>query len=248
MDTFSFNGRTLSELGAVITEPPHYEVAVRELENISIPGKSGDIIIDKERFKNVLLKYKVTHVPTLSDLRSDEFVTALSAWLLTVYNYCELRDTYNAGYFRKAFCTSIGSPTAETSNAVETTITFDCAPFWYSDSGTHPVVLTPTAGTAQWQYHNPEAWAADPVIRIEGSGDFVIAVTGAKTILLQISDVDGGVIIDTPHENVTDFSGSDVNDLVSGNLLPYLSPGSGTVTISGENAFTATLIPNWRRL
>ena len=53
---FEYNGQKLSELGAVISENPHYALSVRELNFDSIPHKSGDIITDKNTGANYVLE------------------------------------------------------------------------------------------------------------------------------------------------------------------------------------------------
>lgn len=92
-----FRGRRLSDFGAVISDTPSYTVAVRELDFTSVPGKSGDIITDKKRFKNMSISYKISHVPTWDDMDEQSFVDVLTEWLLADYDYCILRDSMYPG-------------------------------------------------------------------------------------------------------------------------------------------------------
>ena len=101
---FSFNGQHLSDLGAVITDRIQYPISEREMELIPIPGKSGDVILDKKRFKNIPLAYKISHVPTFSDDPGRHFAFRLSEWLTSSYEYGILRESYTPGYFYKAVC------------------------------------------------------------------------------------------------------------------------------------------------
>ena len=78
MHTFEFDGKKLSDIGAIITEKPHYVLSVKELDFTALPGKSGDIVTDKKRFKNINISYKISSVPTFGSysgsIMSDIFV------------------------------------------------------------------------------------------------------------------------------------------------------------------------------
>lgn len=247
--TFSYDGRTLAEFGAVISDIPRYEIALRDFESVSVPGKSGDILLDHKRFKNIQKQYKIAHIPTFSDLTDDEFMAAITAWLLPSGTYKEFRDSFNPGYFLRAVCTSVSSAMVELTGATTCTVTFNCEPFWRSDSGSVPVSLQDSSGTVTWYYHNPEAFSAEPVIKIEGNGDFQLTVTGGgQTSLIQLTDVTDGIIIDKQAENVTTLTGADANGHISTPFLPLLGTGDGMVRVSSTDSFTLTITPNWRRL
>ena len=183
---FEFNGHKLSDLGAVISENPHYTLSVRELDFTSIPFKSGDVITDKSRFKNLSVTYKVTSVPTFADITAEGFVKALSEVFLTSYEYGILRDTYNIGYFRKGVVTDITEPTVLMSGVVTAKITFNCVPFLYSDTGTNTVSLTSVNNAVSATLTNPEQWDSEPVIKINGNGDFTVMV-GDVTLAIALS-------------------------------------------------------------
>ena len=241
---FEFNGHKLSELGAVISENPHYALSVRELDFTSIPFKSVDVITDKKRFKNLSVTYKVTSVPTFADITEQEFVNVLSEAFLTSYEYGVLRDTYNIGYFRKAVVTGITEPTVLMSGEVKAKITFNCAPFLYSDTGETPIILTSTNKAVTTTVTNPEMWDSEPIIKINANGDFTVIV---GDVTLALTGASNYIIIDKEKEDVYDSNGS-CNDKLNALSLPYLKSGENTVSITGSNNFTVEIIPNWRRL
>ncbi len=241
---FEFNGHKLSELGAVISENPHYALSVRELDFTSIPFKSVDVITDKKRFKNLSVTYKVTSVPTFADITEQEFVNVLSEAFLTSYEYGVLRDTYNIGYFRKAVVTGITEPTVLMSGVVTAKITFNCAPFLYSDTGATPIILTSTNKAVTTTVTNPEMWDSEPIIKINANGDFTVIV---GDVTLALTGASNYIIIDKEKEDVYDSNGS-CNDKLNALSLPYLKSGENTVSITGSNNFTVEIIPNWRRL
>lgn len=241
---FEFNGHKLSELGAVISENPHYALSVRELDFTSIPFKSGDVITDKKRFKNLSVTYKVTSVPTFADITEEGFVKALSETFLTSYEYGILRDTYNIGYFRKGVVTDITEPTVLMSGVVTAKITFNCVPFLYSDTGANTVSLTSVNNAASATLTNPEQWDSEPVIKINGNGDFTVMV---GDVTLALTGVNNYIVIDKEQEDVYGSGGS-CNEKLSALSLPYLKAGENIISIVGNSSFTVEITPNWRRL
>lgn len=241
---FEYNGQKLSELGAVISENPHYALSVRELNFDSIPHKSGDIITDKKRFKNLSVTYKVTSVPTFANITEQSFVNALSEWLLSSYEYGVLRDTYNIGYFRKAVVTSVTEPSVIVSGVVSAKVTFNCDPFLYSDTGAENISKSSANNAITMQLFNPEKWDSEPIIKINGSGNFSVSV---GNVSFNLTGVNNYIIIDKPNEDVYDGGGS-CNNKISALKLPSFSPGQNNIVISGSSSFSVEITPNWRRL
>lgn len=245
----AFNGKWLSDIGACITEKPHYTVAMRDLTLSSVLGRSGDVITDNNRYKNIEVVYKISSVPMFCNLSEQEFVYALAEWLLSDHSYKVLRDTYNRGYFRRAVVTAVATPQVDTSGVVSTTITFNCEPFLYNDTGTQAFAYTGTPNASLMiDLYNPEQWSSAPIIKIIGSGTFSVAVASQAVFTAK---VDGSITIDKANEDVYDGDGNSCNNRISGLRLPSLPPGNSSVQImpvSVANDYTVEITPNWRRL
>ena len=249
LHTFEFNSKKLSDIGAVLMENPHYTLSVKELDFTALPGKSGDIITDKNRFKNSSISYKVSSMPLFCSYTEQEFVYVLSEWLLTSYDYKILRDTYNPGYFRKAVCTDIANPTVEANKMVWTTVTFNCDPFLYSDSGLQSVTFSSNSNCRIEKviFRNPEKWESEPVIEIIPSSSAVVSLK-INDISFAVYDTDKTIIVDVPSRNVYDTNGEPCNDLIEAPKLPVLLPGNNEITASGTGGFSVKITRNWRRL
>lgn len=247
LETFEFNDKKLLDIGAVITDKPSYVLSVRELDLTALPGKSGDIITDKKRFKNISVTYKITSVPTLGGLPEQDFVFALGEWLLSTYGYRSLRDTYNPGYYRKAVCTGISNPVVEASGVVSAAVTFNCDPFLYNDNGLNKVVYNSTENEVDTTLENPEMWDSEPVIKIIGNGSFSCLI---GDVTFGINNVVDEITIDKPNENVYDKDGVPCNDKITAYKLPSLLGGTNVIRVIGvgDTEFTLEIIPNWRRL
>lgn len=249
MHTFEFNNKKLSDIGAVLMENPHYTLSVKELDFTALPGKSGDIVTDKNRFKNLSISYKVSSYPPFCNYEEQEFVYALSEWLLTSYDYKILRDTYNPGYFRKAICTDIANPTVEASGVVWTTVTFNCDPFRYSYLGLQSVTFHSNSNfrIENVTFRNPEKWESEPIIEIIPSSSATMSLK-INNVSVAVYDTDKTIIIDVPNRNVYDTNGEPCNDLIEAPELPVLLPGNNEITASGTGGFSVKITPNWRRL
>lgn len=243
-----FNGRLLSDLGAIITDPPAYRIAVRELELKPLPHKSGDVIIDKKRYKNLEITYKVTSIPTFGASGEQPFVFALSDWLRSARDYATLRESWCPGYFRRAVCVEIGEAVVECSGVVSCSVTFSADPFLYSDIGTQKLsynsAVVSESNEVTVTLRNPEPEEAEPVIRIIGDGNFRLYLGDLDIALTGVEDE---ITLDTPQQDVFDSSGEPYNDVLSGLALPVFAPGVNTLRITGSDSFSAEIIPNWRR-
>lgn len=238
-----FDGQRLSGFGAVLSETPHYTIAIKDIEFTSLPGKSGDIITDNGRYKNKSITYKITSMP-FEQRTEQEFVFKLSEWLMTAVEYKILRDTYTQGYYRKAICTSVSDPIVEASGMVTVKVTFNCEPFLYSDTGSNKISLVSSNNAVSTTITNPEMWSSEPIIKINGGGDFTVAV---NDVSLTITDISNYVVIDKQSEDVYDSNGS-CSDRLSALSLPCFKAGINSIIITGTNSFTVDIMPNWRRL
>ncbi len=268
MHEFEFNGVRSTDMGAVITAKPTYTAAARDLTFTTIPGRSGDIITDNNRYGNVTVTYEIATVPLLNFRSSQDTVYALTQWLYGTHDYAVLRDTYNSGYFRYAVCTGISDPVSEGAGVVTTTVTFNCKPFLYSDAGAVSSTYKSTDSEAYGSYyervkitlamHNPEMWASAPLIRFDGSLMASLTVTDSDGDSQALSYSGSSVttfIIDKEQENVYDDDGNSLNDKLDADTMaiPYFPTGDFTVTIyaiytTGSDYPTVTITPNWRRL
>lgn len=248
--TFEFNNKKLLDIGAVLMEEPHYPMSAKELDFTSVPGKSRDVITDKNRFKNSSISYKVSSHPWFCSYTEQEFVYVLSEWLLTSYNYKILRDTYNPGYFRKAVCTNIADPTVEAGGVVWTTVTFNCDPFLYSDQGLQPVTYNIAQGNTSAIYlQNLEQWDSEPIITVIGESPITLGIEDDELYISTSGLEDNTIIIDKPNENIYDKNGNSCNNKVNAVRLPYLKPGNNEIRVVNSNSsVTLKIIPNWRRL
>lgn len=248
--TFSIDGRSLIDLGAVIRKHPFHVIALRDIDMEEIHYKSGDVLVDNGRYKNIELKIPIRTIPALCDLSLQDFTYRLSAWLFSgVPEYKIYRDTYNPGYFRKGVVTSISEVSAVYRGVYECEITIKCDPFLYSDMGAETTRYSAEKDNGTYivdkKIYNPEQWESPPIITITGQGDFYCNISGQGIIA---TGVEAAITFDKIAENVYDNAGNNYNSHVSTLRLPTLKPGNNIIHIESSNHFFLEITPNWRRL
>jgi len=256
--TFSFRGQKLSDFGALIAQRPTYPMSVASFELKEIPSKTGDVILNKSRIKNISFEIPIRFVPMACDSDIEKVANELSDWLYGT-DYGEYRDTYHPGYYRRAIVTAIDDVIAVKRDVYETKITFNADPYLYLDSGkivkSYNSKAYPEEEDLNRRFQleasifNPTKWHSEPIVTFDavgGSSTYAAAIGGTN---ISINDNETGIIIiDKPNENVYNDQGVSKNDKISALHLPTLPPGESLIRVWSNAAFTLRIKPNWRRL
>lgn len=172
MGVITFNGITSTSVGVQVAHPPKFVYPEKDSEAVHVPGRNGDIIIDKDSYKNVPREYELTvYDQAHPEWTYSERMVKVSNWLHSAKGYAKLSDTYDVGYFRKA---RYVEEAQEFENFINEggvgTITFDCRPERFLDSG-DVVISSSTATSASdgLRANNPTQYISKPKIRIVGS-------------------------------------------------------------------------------
>ena len=231
LNHFNFNEHSTGELGLLVSGINIYGSPSRIVEKVTIPYRSGDLIIDTGAYTNYMLTYTV-------DIMDNTKATAvaISEWLLNTKGYCELTDTYNPEYYRKAaYYNQLDYTLSALYRYGKATITFDCKPQKYLLSGETSQTFT-TSGTIT----NPTGMPSKPLIRFTGTGTATI-----NGYTVTVNSVDSYVDVDCDTMQI--FKGT-VNkaNTVTLTEFPELKGGSNTITISGFTSVRIT--PRWWKL
>lgn len=155
-----------------------FVIPERDVEFVSVPGRNGDISFDNGRFKNVIIPVDVYIRRNFLERHS-----TLMNGLYSFKGYQHLRLPNRTDMFRLAVLHS--SVTWETGPWLDSgwvTLSFNCKPFWYYNTGDNPVDLdfvTPTA-----EFENPSAFASRPLITFEM--DSSVTTSASLTIVSQM--------------------------------------------------------------
>ena len=126
-------------------------------------------------------------------------------------------------------------------------VSFDCQPFRYhveQTDGANDIPLTSSPATVS----NPGTYKSAPRLTIEGTGDAVLTI---GTQILEVTDLAGGVIIDSELGECFDLTETAMrNDRVTlmDDNFPALHPGANIISWTGTGVTKITVTPRWRDL
>lgn len=235
LHSFTFNGVASSTYGIYIKDKMVYGAPARSVSTITIPGRSGDLLIDNGRFENFRGWYDCYFIPNNTYTTLQSLSRAVKAWLNPSVNYYTLTDTYNVGYFRKAAFSSQLDFVETLLKVGSAKIAFNCKPFLYLTTGLNTITLT-QAGTVT----NPELFPSYPYIKITGSGDVTLSIGSTSFVLTAIGP---SIEIDSEIMNVF-RGGTSLNSKMTSDGFPTLEPGANAISWTGT-VTKVEIIPRW---
>lgn len=250
-----FDNLSLRSQGFAVSSFPVYRTAEPELEFVGMPGHDGDDVVSNVRYKNVEETIEINSIPHGVFLKRNEteIAMALKDWLVhSDGQYREYRDSLFPGYFSKAVCTSVGDiQTSGFNKLVETTLTFNRVPWWYSDLGNQQYTISEL--NKQTIINNPEKYTALPTIVFEGAGVVNLMINGNRFTIKDLSKHNNYLLIDGETGNCTGADGESLDSRVEFNYPPILLSGTNTIEIVYGGSSTVQfkrmlIIPHWRRL
>lgn len=191
---FELDGESSKDYGVYITGEAVYNAPERDVEMISIPGRSGAFALDRGRFENI----EVTYPAGIFADNETDFAEAISEfrnYLCSRRGYCRLMDDYNPNEFRMAIYKSGLEVEPAQLKAGEFEIVFDCKPQRFLTEGETPI----TVGDGS-MITNPTRFESSPILEVEGYGS--IGINGET---ITIEDVDVGMI---PVTDASSLSGT----------------------------------------
>lgn len=205
-NSLQFDGDNSLDHGVYITGEAIYNAPVRDTENIEIPGRNGDFILDKGRWKNIDVTYKAG----LFGSDQDNFASKIRDYrniLASRLGYKRITDTYNPEEYRLGkLKDGLDVDAKAQKKAGEFDIVFDCKPQRYLVSGEEEISVS--SGQI---ITNPTPYDASPLLKARGYG--VIQFNGYE---IEIID---GIVGDVS------IAGGDFNDRknVSISSIPKLT-------------------------
>lgn len=244
VNSFTFNGINSRSMGIYISGYNTFGAPQKSYEKVSVPGRSGDLLLSNNRFENFTLVY-----PAIIIDNYESNTKNLRNTLLSTNGYCKLKDTYHPGEFRMAaFEGPMDFDTIQLC-AGSIDLEFNCKPQRYLESTDGFIrINTPSSG----YNNNVTKFTAFPDIYIEitpgeegylsfnnSLGNGTLAISGLNT--------QRKIYIDCEAENVTDGdahqTGTLSYDVTRGNIncnkfitgkFPFLAPGITTFNISSN--------------
>lgn len=231
-----FGGQCSADFGILVSGSYSFNAPEREAEKITVPGRSGDLIFEDGRLKNIFIKY-----PASISRDFPEKALAAKAWLMAAFGYKRLEDSYTPEYFRLAsFAGPIDFDVKLLNRVGETELVFDCKPQLYVKTGEHALSLIKTGQVVRNQYAFPSL----PLITVHGTGNGTISVGGITVQLFSMVDT---VTLDCELQDAYRDRGGILenwNGKISAPEFPVLQPGENVISWTG-GVTRVEITPRW---
>lgn len=223
-NSLSFAGRNSLEWDIGISGTGTYDAPERDVELVTIPGRSGSLLIDHDRFLDIEVTYPAYIARTFSN-NFDSF----RAFMMSQVGYQRLEDTYHPDEFRMALCKGpIEADVYARHTGGAFDLVFICKPQRWLKSG--DVWKTYTAQTT---IINPTMYPAKPLLRVYGYGQLGL---GGGTITIA-QNANPYVEIDCELEDAY-YNATNCNSLITRNTDDFPSLPTGTCLIQPAATIT----------
>jgi phage-related protein len=234
MSWFSYKNIHSDSMGLIVDTYPPISRPERRIETIKVPGRHGELTLQTGP---AVYEAYVREIRCV--IPPDADVPALTAWLtgrgdLIVGN--EPDYVYDARAVSEIYFEKI----IRERNWREVDIAFLCQPLKRLVTTEADIVLTSSGGTVI----NPGHVESRPLIKVEGSGDITLMVSGVITVITGLTEP---ILIDSDLGMATNVGRTiNMSALVSGEW-PRIGVGSKTISWSGA-VTKVTVTPRWRWL
>lgn len=162
--SITFNGKNSLEFSLYVSGDKTFNSPEKDYTKVSVPGRSGDLVISNNRYKNV----NVVYAGIIIDDYSNN-VEKIRDWLLSPNGYCRLEDTYHPDEFRLAYFSGPIDFDTLLLEAGSVSLTFDCKPqrFLKSAENIHDYTyVTDYDLQDEVLINNPTSQISKPLIQI----------------------------------------------------------------------------------
>ena len=235
---FIFRGIDSRDIGVVVEDMFDVHRPKRNAQTIQVPGRDGRLTQDDGTYDTYTISGKVNCFGApLSDVY---------AWLSGSGDLI-LGDEPTRS-IRASATAQIKNTRFRCDGCYDSLqVSFDCQPFRYhveQTEGANDIPLTSSPATVS----NPGTYKSAPRLTIEGTGDAVLTI---GTQILEVTDLAGGVIVDSESCECFDLTETALrNDRVTlmDDCFPVLQPGANIISWTGDGVTKVTVAPRWRDL
>ena len=226
---FEFKGVRSDAMGVMMLVRPEREQPAANGENRQVAGRSGRLWLGDGSYDN--------GAADVTCIVPEGEMDVVLAWL-TGSGWLRFSDEPDRAYQARVAKGIVRTQPMPRMAAQRFTVQFDCQPFRYLYPEAADIVLT-AAGTV----YNPGTAAAQPKLRIEGSGDISVRIDGRW---MTFEGVSGGVVVDCRLMEVFDLNETRLmNGIAQMDEFPVLQSGANLVSWSG-GVTRVVITPRWR--
>ena len=189
---FTFGNIKSDDYDIYISGSGTHNAPAEDVDRIEIPGRNGDLLIPKKRFKNIDVKYPAFTFAANKEGYADKIREIRNA-LKSQSGYQRLQDTYHPDEYRMAsFTAAIETSDTAILRAGTFDLVFNCKPQRFLIEGEEEIEYSNTEGsTANYKIVNPSRFPSKPLLKVAGYGtlgigSYNIAITGTAGQVLYI--------------------------------------------------------------
>lgn len=192
-DVLVYGGKSFEEFNTFFDGSKSFGTPEKDYEIISIPGRSGDLSVFNNRYKDQTIDFPCfIRSNFLRNFRS------LTEYLNSLNGYQRLETSKEPNHFRKALFLGLVEPkTTPFNHGGSFTISFRCNPQRWLKEGENWITFDSTATQSNPAIlFNPTLQTAKPLVRVYGNG--VVGINGSA---FTISDADSYNYVEVDCEN-----------------------------------------------
>lgn len=234
-ETFYFKNKRADSMGVQLQAPVKIGSAVPNVTALTIPGKNGVLHYYDGAFANREIR---ANCFILSRSMNSDY-TQINSWLLGENGYFRFSISEDETHYMLARAVNgvEYNPRAGILNPFS--LTFDAKPQRFLAIGERELDVTEAM-----EIYNPTGFAALPIVKVTGEGDFSLTFTnGSKETTLAVSGYNGTITFDS--ETMMAYSGNVfMNNYVEAGSCPVLYPGKTEIETNGT-VTEIKIIPRW---
>ena len=165
INSLTYNGMKSTDLGVYVTGAGSFDAAEMDADKYEIAGRNGDLIIPKNRYKNIVVTY-----PAFIPKAFQEKAQSIRNWMRSAKVYARLEDTYDMEHYRLGLASGIQSfEPVNRNDASNFQLSFDCKPQRFLKTGETPLPIEPEAHSYSGEIVEFETVAVDDMTKAEVS-------------------------------------------------------------------------------
>ena len=230
----TIGGKSLMDFHAWYDGSEWWRMPQKEIENLQIPGKNGDLTIDNHRFSNIIIPFNCYIHKNFGQNYSN-----LINYLMSLTGYQRIESNEEPDVFRLGMIKAPIEPEMGQFNfRGQFSIDIDFMPQKWLKVGENRITVNGSETLV-----NPTAFNALPTLYVQGTGD--ITVNGN---IMTLANNTGTTVIDCDAQNVYEGTIDRNSDItLTNNSFPSLVPGTNTIEY-GTGITSLIVVPNWWKL
>lgn len=230
----TIGGKALSDFHAWYDGSEWWRMPQKEIENLQIPGKNGDLTIDGHRFSNITIPFNCYIHKNFGQNYSN-----LINYLLSLTGYQRIESNEEPDVFRLGMIKAPIEPEMGQFNfRGQFSIDIDFMPQKWLKVGENRIAVNGSETLV-----NPTAFDAAPTLYVQGTGDITV-----NDSTMTLANNTGTTVIDCGAQNVYEGTINRNSDItLTDNAFPVLVPGTNTIEY-GTGITSLIVVPNWWKL